>query len=313
MVLGTPLYMSPEQARGDDDLDHRVDVYALGVIMYEAATGQVPFSGSNYLSVISQVLNEEPVPPRQIRIDLSDEFEAIVTRAMAKDREDRYASATDLANDVAALIDDPTHSTERAKITGPRKKAPIGRKNGLKILFWVAGIAVTIAAIVVTVVFAMGAEEQHADEKRNAAIGKDAGIALAPVAPPAVIDAAPTAPEAQMISIEIQSSPPGAEIYFEGRDWGATPTKVPFVVHDQQVELTAQLDGYDDQSFGLNPYIEKDRSQAISIKLHKPKAGAPKTHKIDATKMAKPGAGSGSAARPSSPTTNELGGNPYGK
>ena len=67
MVLGTPLYMSPEQARGDDDLDHRVDIYALGVIMYEAACGRVPFAGTNYLSVISQVLNSEPAPLRSLR------------------------------------------------------------------------------------------------------------------------------------------------------------------------------------------------------------------------------------------------------
>ena len=66
MVLGTPLYMSPEQARGDDELDQRIDVYALGVIMYELATGRVPYSGTNYLSIISQVLNDEPVPPREI-------------------------------------------------------------------------------------------------------------------------------------------------------------------------------------------------------------------------------------------------------
>src|SRR5512139_1366641 len=65
MVLGTPLYMSPEQARGDEQVDHRVDLYALGVIMYEAATGRVPFTGANYLSVISQVLNDEPPPLRQ--------------------------------------------------------------------------------------------------------------------------------------------------------------------------------------------------------------------------------------------------------
>ena len=70
MVLGTPLYMSPEQARGDDDLDHRVDVYALGVIMYECLTGEVPFRGTNYLQVISQVLTTAPTPPSQLRPEL---------------------------------------------------------------------------------------------------------------------------------------------------------------------------------------------------------------------------------------------------
>jgi len=67
-MVGTPLYMSPEQARGDEDLDHRVDIYALGVIMYESATGRVPFAGTNYLSVISQVLNDEPKPVREVRL-----------------------------------------------------------------------------------------------------------------------------------------------------------------------------------------------------------------------------------------------------
>src|SRR4029078_7832439 len=100
MVLGTPLYMSPEQARGDDELDARVDVYALGVIMYEAATGKVPFVGNNYLSVISQVLNEDPRPRRALRPDASEEFEALVMRAMAKHRPERYASASDLLTDL---------------------------------------------------------------------------------------------------------------------------------------------------------------------------------------------------------------------
>src|ERR1043165_5246443 len=149
MVLGTPLYMSPEQARGDDELDARVDIYALGVIMYEASTGRVPFIGNNYLSVISQVLNEEPQSLREQRPELSEEFEAIVLRAMEKDRKERYSGATELLQDLTALLEDPTRSTERAKITGPRKKLP--KRSPLQLVAWVAVVSVIIAAVIFTV------------------------------------------------------------------------------------------------------------------------------------------------------------------
>src|ERR1700733_12633478 len=153
MVLGTPLYMSPEQARGDEDLDHRVDVYALGVIMYEAATGRVPYAGNNYLSVISQVLNEEATPMRELRPELSEEFEAIVMRAMAKNRNERYASAEDMLTDINAVLDDPTRSTERAKITGPRRLLP--RPKIPRIAYAIAGIGVAIGGVMLAVVLLM--------------------------------------------------------------------------------------------------------------------------------------------------------------
>src|SRR6185503_1383527 len=190
MVLGTPLYMSPEQARGDDELDARVDIYALGVIMYEASTGRVPFVGNNYLSVISQVLNEDAKPPRAIRPELSEEFEAIVQRAMAKDRSERYASATDLLNDVNALIDDPTRSTERAKITGPRRKPVVRSKSPLKIAIWVALVAVVIAAVVTTVVALFGGSDA-VKRKQEVVVPPPVPVDAAP--PPVEIDAAPAA------------------------------------------------------------------------------------------------------------------------
>src|SRR3954466_4026010 len=172
MVLGTPLYMSPEQARGDDELDARVDIYALGVIMYEAATGRVPFLGNNYLSVISQVLNETPKPVRELRPDISEEFEAIVLRAMDKDRAERYAGANELLADLTALLDDPTRSTERARITGPRRKA-VRTKSPLKIATWVALVAVVISAVVTTVVMLFGGREvikEARDRRTHAAV-----------------------------------------------------------------------------------------------------------------------------------------------
>ncbi|MGZ3407993.1 MAG: serine/threonine-protein kinase [Polyangia bacterium] len=91
MVLGTPLYMSPEQARGDEDLDQRIDIWALGVILYECLTAEVPFRATNYLGVISQVLNQEVTPPRKLRPEMriSEAMERVVQKAMARDRDDR--------------------------------------------------------------------------------------------------------------------------------------------------------------------------------------------------------------------------------
>ena len=106
LLLGTPLYMSPEQARGDEDLDHRVDVWALGVMMYECLTGEVPFRANNYLGIISQVLTHTASPPSRVRPELGipDAVEAVVMRAMAKDRTQRYAAMADLEHDLERLL-----------------------------------------------------------------------------------------------------------------------------------------------------------------------------------------------------------------
>src|SRR6185369_11250861 len=105
-LLGTPLYMSPEQARGEEDLDHRVDIWALGVLLYECLTGEVPFRASNYLGIISQVLTHKPTPPSKLRPELgiADAVEAVVMRAMEKDRALRYQTMADLERDLERLL-----------------------------------------------------------------------------------------------------------------------------------------------------------------------------------------------------------------
>jgi serine/threonine-protein kinase len=91
MIFGTPEYMSPEQAQGSTP-DHRVDVYAVGCIMYHMLTGQVPFTADNFMGILTKHLLEAPVPPRQRRPDLEipEDVEAICMRAMEKDRDKRY-------------------------------------------------------------------------------------------------------------------------------------------------------------------------------------------------------------------------------
>ncbi|HMG51843.1 MAG TPA: serine/threonine-protein kinase [Kofleriaceae bacterium] len=306
MVLGTPLYMSPEQARGDDELDARVDIYALGVIMYEAATGRVPFIGNNYLSVISQVLNEEAQLPRALRPELSEEFEAIVMRAMDKERTARYASATALLADVTALLDDPTRSTERARITGPRRKAGRARgrsKSPLKIAVWIALVAVVISAVVTTVVMLFGGSEVVKERRAR-------GSATVPL--PVVIDAATPAPavdaaEAPTLEVTIETDPPGATIQQDGVDKGTAPMTTRLVIDNHFTNFVASAPGYKDKEFTINTVVDKKTHYRVQLtKLAKEAPGHPggavrspdKKHPTEPDK-------------PPNKTGGELGGNPF--
>ncbi|MCC6741470.1 MAG: protein kinase [Planctomycetia bacterium] len=104
-ILGTPAYMSPEQARGERELlDERSDVYSLGAILYEILTARPPYEGKSAEEVVKKVVNAPLMPP-SARALVPPELEAICLRAMARRREDRYASAAELAADVEAYLE----------------------------------------------------------------------------------------------------------------------------------------------------------------------------------------------------------------
>jgi serine/threonine-protein kinase len=105
MVMGTPYYMSPEQARGDRNLDARVDLYACGIILYEALTGRRPFTAPNYNALLLQILGTKPKPARDLRPALPNGFDAVLDKAMARNREDRYRSAAEFQRDLQTLRD----------------------------------------------------------------------------------------------------------------------------------------------------------------------------------------------------------------
>ncbi len=99
-VMGTPYYMSPEQARGSRDLDQRSDLYSMGVILYESVAGHVPFDAETFNELLFKIVLSEPPPLRQVKPDVDPAFESITLKAMARDAAHRFQTADDF---VAAL------------------------------------------------------------------------------------------------------------------------------------------------------------------------------------------------------------------
>ena len=110
VVAGTPAYLSPEQARGESHAGPLADQYALGVTLYECLAGEPPFRGAPH-SVVHQILNDDPRPPRALNLAIPTDLETICLKAMAREPHVRYASTADLADDLGRwLNDEPIHA-----------------------------------------------------------------------------------------------------------------------------------------------------------------------------------------------------------
>ena len=186
-AVGTPYYMSPEQAQGKKNIGIASDIYALGVILFEVLTGQRPFEDDSYPMLVVKICTEPPPPVSRYRADVPAAFDAIIRRCLEKEPSDRYASCADLAAALAPyasisesprLVSAPRTSDSRAKVLGAahtelavdsftghptRRELPedvagateaVRRGGGWP--WWVAG-ALFVAAVVAVTIFVMRA------------------------------------------------------------------------------------------------------------------------------------------------------------
>jgi len=157
-VIGTAQYLSPEQARGEQ-VDARSDLYSTGCLLYELLTGRPPFVGDSPVSVAYQHVREDPVPPSQLDPDLPKPVDAIVMKALAKNRDNRYQSAAEMREDIErAIAGQPVRATpvmaapvmaeatrRMAPVTAPTVTPPPpggGRRTAGYVLLAVAVLAV---------------------------------------------------------------------------------------------------------------------------------------------------------------------------
>jgi TolB-like protein/tRNA A-37 threonylcarbamoyl transferase component Bud32/Flp pilus assembly protein TadD len=132
MSIGTPAYMSPEQASGDREVDARSDIYSLGCVLYEMLAGEPPFTGASAQAILLRKFTENPRPLRAVRDTVPPEIEAAVARALARSPADRFASARDLVKVLESAGSGQRSGIASASPAGAGvEQTVVGRRPGL--------------------------------------------------------------------------------------------------------------------------------------------------------------------------------------
>src|ERR1700730_14938053 len=141
-TLGTVAYMSPEQARGEE-LDARTDLFSFGVVLYEMATGRLPFQGNTSATIFHAILGQAPIPPTRLNPELPPKLEEIIKKALEKDRKLRCQSAAELRADLSRLKRDT--DSGRSVVGASAAEAPAQPWWRSRAALWIAAVLLVVA------------------------------------------------------------------------------------------------------------------------------------------------------------------------
>ncbi len=256
-VLGTPHYMSPEQARGEQDLTPRSDIYAMGIILYQMLTGELPFDAPNYNALLIKILTEEPDPPNHLNPDIPEDLVQTIETAMARNPQDRFESCDDFRGHLIPFA--PESSSIGRMSTASRtvirkalysSKTPfemtqsgIEGQKSKKIPIIIGGAVAAIAALVVGGILIFGGEPKIDPVPANIPV-----VVTEPIVQDEIVkddggaEETGESPSAvATVQLKISAVPPDAVIKIDGAGVGANPFEGPFAKNDimRSVEVTA--------------------------------------------------------------------------
>ncbi len=287
-VFGTPHYMSPEQCAGTN-VDHRTDIYAVGVILYEMATGKVPFDADNLMGILTKHLYENPIAPHELPppVDVPPALEAVILKCLQKKADVRYQTMAELNADLELIERGLTpkavlERVDRAAgaqptLAGVEARVSVGqgdysvRKNRTPMY-----IGIGVAAVVLLGGgIAMMAASKSADAANVVKPASDPKPAEPAPQPAAAPQPAPIAPAP--VKVSITSEPPGAEVYVDNALVGNVPYSVNKPDGDKQLRLELRAAGYESKTVVVSALTE-DSLKVTLAKKEKPEEPRPAAH-----------------------------------
>lgn len=307
-VLGTPHYMSPEQARGEQDLSPRSDIYAMGVILYQMMTGHLPFDAPNYNALLIKILTEDPPAPEDLNPEIPMELIDTINIAMARDPGVRFGTCQEFrqrllpfapgSSDVTSQLSTASKTAIRQALYStktPFEMTQSGIEKKSNKVPIIAGAAALVVAAVVGVGLFIGLGGEDEKVKVPAAQPDPVAVPEPPKEPEK--DTAgevqePEAPAMATVNLKITATPGEATIKIDGAEVGTNPFDGPFAKGEMLHTIEVSAEGYE----SAKALVKFDQDQDLEYALEKVTAKKPGK----AVKKGGPKTGGGEAEKPAS-------------